>query len=397
MLEYQAKELFREAGIPVLPSQQIYSPKDLRGLSIPYPIALKSQVHIGGRGRVGGIRFAENTIDAIAAAQAVFNLPIMGEYPKVLLAEAKYNTDREFYLAVVLSRSLRRPVLLGSQEGGGDIQLEIDKIQHVIVDQEFSPYYARRLGLKMGLQGELMATVSSIVEKMYYLFIQKDLDLLEINPLGVSMRGEVMALDGKMTVNNAALARHPDLAALVSTPENNYSNSLSRNLVKMEPNGQIGILCNGGGLTMATMDLTCLAGGKPACALNIGGETHWDSSPSSLRERLENGLELISQVKQVKVLLINLVSGLAPCHEIAEVIAAYLKRRIRQPHGVSEIRPNTLITHTMRLPHLVVRLVGSQCDRAITLLEANHTLVLQDLDAAIAQAVSLTEVVNGSS
>jgi succinyl-CoA synthetase beta subunit len=103
----------------------------------------------------------------------------------------------------------------------------------------------------------------------------------------------------------------------------------------------------------------------------------------------------MSQTKQVKVLLVNLVSGLVPCDEIATVIAAYLKRRVRQPRGVSELRPNALITHTVRLPHLVVRLVGSQCDRASALLEASHTSVMHDLDGAIAKAVSLTELVNG--
>jgi succinyl-CoA synthetase beta subunit len=105
----------------------------------------------------------------------------------------------------------------------------------------------------------------------------------------------------------------------------------------------------------------------------------------------------MSQTKQVKVLLINLVSGLVPCDEIATVIAAYLKRRVRQPRAVSELRPNALITHTVRLPHLVVRLVGNHCDLASTLLEASHTSVMQDLDSAIAKTVSLTELVNGSS
>ncbi len=101
LLEYQAKELFRETGIPVLPSQKIRHPQDLKGLKIPYPVVLKSQVRVGGRGKAGGVRFAANTIDAIAAAQAIFHLPIQEEYPDVLLAEAKYNADREFYLAIL--------------------------------------------------------------------------------------------------------------------------------------------------------------------------------------------------------------------------------------------------------------------------------------------------------
>ncbi|MGA7933232.1 MAG: succinate--CoA ligase subunit beta [Kovacikia sp.] len=397
LLEYQAKSLFSEMGIPVLPSQRIDRPKDLKGLNIPYPVVLKSQVYIGGRGRVGGVRFVENTIDAVAAAQTIFNLSIMGEYPRALLAEAKYDADREFYLAVILNRSIRRPVLLGSQRGGMDVQAEIDQMQHVIVDQEFSPYYARRLALKMGLQGELMGSVSSILEKMYQLFVRKDLDLIEINPLGVSPGGEVMALDGKVTVNDDALARHTDLAALLNISSRNQPNPSDKLPVTMESDGQIGILCNGAGLTMATMDLISQAGGKPASFLNIGGETQWNSSPHILRERLEKGLELMAQTKQVRVLLVNLVSSLIPCDDIAQVIVNFLQRRVREPRGVSEIRPDTLITHTLRIPQMVVRLVGSQCEQAKDQLVANRVPIMDSLDEAVTQTVSLAKSIARSS
>lgn len=393
LLEYQAKDLFREMGIPVLPSQRIDRPKDLKGLTIPYPVVLKSQVYVGGRGRVGGVRFVENTIDAVAAAQTIFNLPIMGEYPQVLLAEAKYDSDREFYLAVVLNRAIRRPVLLGSQQGGIDVQSAIDQMQHVIVDQEFSPYYARRLALKMGLQGDLMLSVTSILEKMYQLFVQKDLDLVEINPLGVSPNGAVMALDGKVTVNDDALARHTALAARLGSSSSLPANAASATPVTIDADGQIGILCNGAGLTMATMDLVCQAGGKPISVLNVGGENQWNATPDSLRQRLEDGLMLMTQNKQVRVLLVNLVSSLIPCDEIAQVITTYTKRRVREPRGVSEIRPDTLITHTLRIPQIVVRLVGTGCEQAKTELEAANVLIADSLDAAVAQAVTLTKTV----
>lgn len=396
LLEYQAKDLFREMGIPVLPSQRIDRPKDLKRLTIPYPVVLKSQVYIGGRGRVGGVKFVENTIDAIAAAQTIFNLPIMGEYPQALLAEAKYDADREFYLAIVLNRSIRRPVLLGSQQGGVDVQAAIDQMQHVVVEQEFSSYYARRLALKMGLKGELMSAVSAIVEKMYQLFIQKDLDLVEINPLGVSRDGKVMALDGKVSVNDDALGRHPDMAALMESAGNNQPAYVSNSPVAMESEGQIGILCNGAGLTMATLDLVCQAGGKPACFVNIGGKTPCDLSAEALRERLERGLEQMTQMKQVRVLLVNLVSSLIQCDEAAEVIAAYLNRRVREPRGVSEIRPDTLITHTVRIPQMVVRLVGKDHDRAKALLTGTQVAFIESLDEAVTQAVQLVKSVSRS-
>ena len=391
LLEYQAKELFREMGIPVLPSQRIDRPKDLKGLTIPYPVVLKSQVYIGGRGRVGGVRFVENTIDAVAAAQTIFNLPIMGEYPTVLLAEAKYDVDREFYLAVVLNRSICRPVLLGSQKGGIDVQTALEAIQHVVVEEEFSPYYARRLALKMGLQGALIESVSGMVEKMYRLFVQHDLDLVEINPLGVTSAGDVMALDGKITVNDDALARHPALAALIAKSGMNQPGHFSSTPIAMESDGLIGILCNGAGLMMATMDAVSQAGGKPAAFLNISGETQWDTSPTALRDQLERGLDQMVQIKQVRVLLINLVSGLIPCDEIAAVIANALMSRLRKTRSLTELSPEALIAQANRFPQLVVRLVGRDRDRARSRLESVQVPLVNSLNEAVTQTVALTK------
>lgn len=400
LLEYQAKALFQEVGIPVPPSQRIERPKDVKGLMIPYPIALKSQVYVGGRGRMGGIRFVENTIDAIAAAQTIFNLPIMGEYPKVLLAEAKYNVEREFYLAIMLNRSIRRPVLLGSTQGGINVQEHIKQIHHVVVEQEFSPYYARRLALKMGLTGELICSVSAIVEKMYHLFAQKDLDLVEINPLGVSAESELIALDGKISVNDDSLTRQAALAEIISDSGGDSRNPQQIGLpILLDADGQIGVLCNGAGLTMATVDLIGAAGGKLAAFLNLGGETQVESSPTILQERLAQGLEQMAQVRQVRVLLVNLVTGLLPTEAMAEVIAAYLQRRSREPRGVSEIRPDTLITHTVRIPQMVVRLAGNTpldrdntaCSSDNLLLTATQITVVQSLDEAVSQSVSFAK------
>lgn len=391
LLEYQAKELFREMGIPVLPSQRIDRPKDLKGLTIPYPVALKSQVYIGGRGRVGGVKFAENTIDAIAAAQTIFNLPIMGEYPKMLLAEAKYDADQEFYLAIALNRSVRRPVLLGSQQGGIDVQDAIDQMQYVVVDQEFSSYYARRLAVKMGLQGSLIDAVSSVVEKMYHLFVQHDLDLVEINPLGVSASGKVMALDGKVSVNDDALGRHPNLVSLISKLGGNPPDLTGATPVSIDSEGTIGIVCNGAGLTMAILDLVCQAGGKPASFLNVGGETQWNASPDVFKQRLEQGLELMAQNKHVRVILVNLLSNLVPCDDIAEIITAYWQRRTSKVRPLTELRPDTLIAQVNRNPALVVRLVGCQSDRARELLATISLPLLDNLDETVTQAVALSK------
>lgn len=378
LLEYQAKQLFHEMGIPVLPSQQINHPKDLKGLKIPYPVVLKSQVYTGGRGKAGGIRFVENTIDAVAAAQTIFNLPITGMYPSVLLAEAKYNADRELYLAVILDWSARRPLLLGSQRGGVDVEATIGAMQQVVVDQEFSPFYARRLALKMGLQGELIQSVSAILEKMYQLFLQKDLDLVEINPLAVSPAGELMALDGKVSANDDALGRHPDLAALQEKiPNRIKTRMLPRDLsdtTLVELEGNIGILCNGAGLTMATLDSVHRSGGRAASFLNLGSEYRHNDSPDVLRDRIQRGLELMMQSKNLKVVLVNILGNVTLCRQTVEAIATYLQHQADRG----------------TVP-FIVRLVGDQFDEARQALQALNLPLFEDLDEAIAEAVSLSK------
>lgn len=408
LLEYQAKALFRQMAIPVLPSQRIDNPADLKGLKIPYPVVLKSQVRSGGRGMAGGIKFVENTIDAVAAAQTIFNLPIASEYPQVLLAEAKYNADREFYLAVLLDPVARRPVLLGSKQGGMNIEGAIEQMQQVAVDQEFSPFYARRLALKMGLEGDLIQSVSTIVEKMYRLFVEKDLDLVEINPLGISPKGEVMALDGKVSANDEALGRHPDLAvlsdqwqssgfrgdrrnpsappdrrnshknALHSGPQfepksqSQISNSESLNLVELD--GNIGILCNGVGLTLATLDAVAQQSGKPANFVNLGSLDRYEAA-DALHERTDQALELIGQEKNVKVLLVNILSSVSKSDEIIAAVASYLERKARANRQIQ----------------VVLRLIDCDRDSVKERLANLPVQVTATLDRAVTQAVSLAK------
>lgn len=404
LLEYQAKSLFRQMAIPILPSQRIDNPADLKGLKIPYPVVLKSQVRAGGRGRAGGIKFVENTIDAVAAAQTIFNLPIEDEYPQVLLAEAKYNADQELYLAVLLDPVARRPVLLGSSQGGMDVEGSIEQMQQVAVDQEFSPFYARRLTLKMGLQGDLIQSVSTIVEKMYRLFVEKDLDLVEINPLGISPTGEVMALDGKVTANDDALGRHPDLAALSENrllgglarerrspyvpgdrsrshskaqqspefdPKSKSPISNSESLQLIELDGNIGILCNGVGLTMATLDAVTHQGGKPANFVNMGSLDRYDAA-NALRDRADLGLELVAQDKSVKVILVNILGSASKTEEIIAAVAGYLERKARANRHIQ----------------VVLRLVEIDADAVKKRLGQLPVQLASTLDEAAAASVS---------
>jgi succinyl-CoA synthetase beta subunit len=293
LLEYQAKELFQEVGIPVLPAQRIDRPTDLKALQIPYPVVLKSQVSAGNRGKAGGVRFVENTIDAIAAARTIFNLPIAGEYPQVLLAETKYNTSRELYLAIAIDRLACRPVLLGASEGGMNLSAVLQQLQQVVVYEDFSPFYARCLAVKMGLEDELILAVSDAIEKMYKLMASYDLDSVEINPLGVDRDGKVMALDGKISVNAAALSRHPQIQEWQST------NSVLPSLYTGK--GNIAILCHGVGVALSMLDGIERGGGKVAeCIIVNPNDPH----------RVKTALDRL-QTDRVEVLLVNLV-GTSP-------------------------------------------------------------------------------------
>ncbi|HEY9821558.1 MAG TPA: ATP-grasp domain-containing protein [Candidatus Sericytochromatia bacterium] len=417
LLEYQAKELFREVGIPVLPSQRIDHPRDLKRLEIPYPVVLKSQVPTGGRGRAGGIRFVENTIDAIAAARAIFNLPILGQYPQVLLAEARYDADQEFYLAVILDYALGRPVLLGSAQGGIDVEAVISQMQRVVVEQEFSPYYARRLALKMGLQGNLIELVSGIIQKMYQLLVQKDLDLVEINPLAISSKGEVMALDGKITANDNALGRHSELANLGSSNgrSNRDQQRFTHRLTELnwtDTEGNIGILCNSTCLAAATLDLIYQAKGKPASCLIVDGYASWDlQAVASPVQQLQDALQQIVETDGIKVVLVNILSSAAASEEVAEAIVTFLLSRVGETAGVREVdwveRPISLVSHSSQersirtgtlhrrstsltqLPHFVLRIVGGKSDLTKEGLAAIPVHWMDDLDQAVDQAIAI--------
>lgn len=398
LLEYQVKEWLGQIGIPVLPSQRIDHPTDLKRLKIPYPVVLKSQVYGGGRQKAGGVRFVETTIDAIAAAQNIFNLPIMGELPEVLLAEAKYEAEQELYLAVVIDTAVCRPILLGCQEANIDWDLSSEKMQHVVVEQEFSPFYARQLALKMGLEGALIQHVSKVIEKMYQLFIEKDLDLLEINPLGINPEGHVMALNGSVRVNERSIARHPDIALMASKMANRYNSNGSGSLSdwdKVELHGKIGILGNGAGSVLATMDLVNNMGGKPGVCLNLRHASPIDISPTTFRSRLETALRLIGADRSIQVILINLLGSIPQATEIAQVITDFVQHKNNELKSDNSRGNSGKHRREHNLPRLVIRLAGSEFDSAkqeLTALKSENDdipiLVVENLDEAVTQAVS---------
>jgi succinyl-CoA synthetase beta subunit len=399
LLEYQVKEWFGKMGIPVLPSQRIDHPTDLKRLKIRYPIVLKSQVHAAERAKAGGVRIAETTIDAIAAAQSIFNSPIWGELPEVLLAESKYDAQQEFYLAVVLDTAVCRPVLLGCTEANIDWESAGEKMEYVVVEQEFSPFYARRLALKMGLQGALMQSVSRVLEQMYQLFIQKDLDLIEINPLAVNATGQVMALNGKLRVNERSINRHPEMtkmAARIVSRQTSDINGMAGDGNLEVTQGKIGILGNGTGSVLATLDLVANAGGYPGMCLNLRHSFLTDTSPTTFCERLETGLNILAADPSIQVILINFLGTIPQVEQMAEVIAKFVQQdrsEINSQALLSNGNKNQLMAH---LPRLVIRLAGSEFNATRKYLaklktQCDALIVVENLDAAVAEAIHVAK------
>jgi succinyl-CoA synthetase beta subunit len=406
LLEYQVKEWFAEIGIPVLPSQRIDHPTDLKRLKISYPIVLKSQVFAGERAKAGGVRFVETTIDAIAAAQNIFNLAILGELPEVLLAEAKYDAEQELYLAVVLDTALCRPVLLGCNEADIDWESIGEKMQHIVVEQEFSPFYARQLALKMGLQGALMQSVSTVVEKMYQLFEEKDLDLVEINPLGVNSSGQIMALNGSVSVNERAIGRHPDIAEMATKMTTRRINRATTKMLSdrdvVDIHGKIAVLGNGAGSVMATLDLIVNAGGKPGVCLNLRHASINDPYPTTFKDRLEKALKDLVLDKNIQVILINFLGSIPQSTEVVQVISHFGENSANVLTAEILRSPSSKNRRENHFPRLVVRLAGSEFDLArkhlagLTPLGGEPILVVENLDEAVSAAVRLAKTTASS-
>lgn len=406
LLEYQAKELFKMVDIPILPSQTIRDSRKIKQLQIPYPVVLKSQVSSGGRGKAGGVRFVGNTIDAIAAARSIFNLPILGEYPEVILAEAHYNTERELFLAIVLDYELQCPVLLGSAWGGMNVDSLLTNIQQVAIKEKFSLFYARRLATNMGLSGKLICSVSEIVAKMYSLFREKDLDLIEINPLGVNSKGELMALDGKIAMNDYALARQPIVQTLAFSEQQRktiHYNSLKTNrdfskvswrwLDWNDATGKVAIICNSFDCALLTWDLLQQNKTTPACSALLENSLLADEAENIglYREQLGNILVELESFPNIEAIVLNIWESVTVSREIVQTVVDYCDRhqsasRSAAENGVNENQ--SLPENFSSLPRFILRLLHEE---ELNFANTEQIYLSSSLETAIDEAIATVE------
>jgi succinyl-CoA synthetase beta subunit len=327
LYEYQGKELFRRFGIPVSDGRVATSPEEARTAAqeLGGQVVVKAQVLTGGRGKAGGIKLANGPDEAESHAREILGMDINGHVVHKLWIESASDIAREYYLSLTFDRGEKKALFMFTKEGGIDIE-EVaaerpEALARLHVDplEGFQPYQARRLIYGAGIEDENeQRQIAKIAQQLYDAFVGSDATLTEINPLIVTPDGQVKALDSKFTVDENALYKHPDIAEMrdleAYPPEERAAREKNVTYVKLD--GDVGVLGNGAGLVMSTLDVVALAGGRPAnfCDLGGGGDA----------QGVVDALEVITADPQVRSILFNIFGGITRCDEVARGILAAL-------------------------------------------------------------------------
>jgi succinyl-CoA synthetase beta subunit len=319
LLEYQGKTLFSKHGVAV-PEGRHASTVDAAveaAEALGYPVVIKAQVQIGGRGKAGGIKLANDRAEAEQHAGAILGMDIRGFTVHELYVEKASEIDEEYYAAVVFDRAAKQPMAMLSRMGGMDVEEVADKdpeamrMLHVDPLIGFQDFHGRRLAYEAGIATDVIRPVAAMLGALYEVFVAEDATLVEVNPLLVTKAREVVALDAKVTVDDNALYRHPDLAELrdVSAEDPQERMAHERGLTYVKLDGNVGILGNGAGLVMSTLDVVAQAGGRPANFLDAGG--------GSKAEAITSAVEVILSDEKVTAVLFNIFGGITRCDEVA--------------------------------------------------------------------------------
>jgi len=378
--EYQAKALFREAGIPV-PEGRVATAADAAGaafreLGVGLAV-VKAQIHAGGRGKGGGVKLVRSADEARTAAAGMLGKPLIthqtgpqGQVVKTVLVEAGSEIAHEYYVGITVDRSRGQPVLMASAQGGMDIETVARETPHLILREAVDPeaglraWQSRRLAYALELPASAVRLATDIFQRLVRLFLDKDASLVEVNPLVTTKAGGVLALDGKINFDGNALFRHPEIVALRDLDEEDPREvaAAAAGLSYIALEGSIGCLVNGAGLAMGTMDTIQRAGGSPANFLDVGG--------GASAQQVSSAFKIILSDRNVRAILVNIFGGIMKCDVIAEgIIAAARETDLRVP--------------------LVVRLEGTNVKQGRALLEGSglKTILASDLADAAAKAV----------
>ncbi len=319
LLEYQGKQLFAKHGVPVPDGRPATTvPEAVEAAEeLGYPVVIKAQVQIGGRGKAGGIKLANDRADAERHATAILGMDIRGFTVHELYVERASEIDEEYYAAIVFDRSAKKPMVMLSRMGGMDVEevTETDpeamRMLHVDPLLRLQDFHGRRLAFESGIAQDVIRPVGAMLAKLYDVFVREDATLVEINPLLITKSREVLALDAKVTVDDNALFRHPDVAEMrdLSAEDEQERMAKERGLTYVKLDGNVGILGNGAGLVMSTLDVVAQAGGKPANFLDAGG--------GSKAEAITSAVEVILSDEKVTAVLFNIFGGITRCDEVA--------------------------------------------------------------------------------
>jgi succinyl-CoA synthetase beta subunit len=325
--EYQSKRIFAKYSVPIPNGEIATSPTEAREVAkkLGGSVVIKSQVLVGGRGKAGGIKVARNDAEAERLAEQILGMKIKGLTVEKVLIDETADIKNEIYLGIVIDRASQKPVIIASSEGGVEIE-EVakhnpDAIKRLSIDPQFGlmDYHARNLAFDLGLPRTLVNQFMKILRGLYQAFIDTDASLAEINPLVITGEEKLLAVDGKIVLDDNALFRHPDLAELRDAQEESEAERQARaaGLSYVKLDGEIGCMVNGAGLAMATMDIVKHYGGEPANFLDVGGGAKADKVAAALR--------IILTDPKVKSVLFNIFGGITRCDEVARGILEALK------------------------------------------------------------------------
>ncbi len=320
LLEYQGKQLFARHDVPVPSGRPATSVDEAveAAEAIGYPCVIKAQVQIGGRGKAGGIKVANDRAEATEHATAILGMDIRGFTVHEVWVERASDIADEYYASVIFDRSAKQPLIMLSTQGGMDIEEVAERDPQAIARLHVDPllgfqdFHGRRLAFEAGVAGDVVRGVGTMLARLYGAFVAEDATLVEVNPLIVTSEREVMALDAKVTLDDNALFRHPDNAGLRNTAAEDPQEQMARErgLTYVKLDGNIGILGNGAGLVMSTLDVVKYAGGEPANFLDAGGGAN--------AEQITEAVEVILSNDKVTAVLFNIFGGITRCDEVAK-------------------------------------------------------------------------------
>jgi len=375
--EYQAKQVFADAGIPTPDSRLASTVEEVMDAvdEIGYPAAIKAQVHVGGRGKAGGIEIATSAEEAREAAESILGMDLKGYTVDTVLVEAGVDFENELYVGITMDRGKGEPVAMVSTEGGVDIESVAEetpeKIAREHIDPAFGlhPYQARKVVFEAGIPKDVAMDVASILGTLYDLYESKDASEIEINPVMITSDREVVAADAVMNIDEDALFRQPELAEMEDEAAGDEleakANEYGFDYVRLS--GNVGIIGNGAGLVMTTLDLVDYYGGAPANFLDIGG--------GAKAERVTQALDMVFSDENVDSVVFNIFGGITRGDEVAKGINEALE-------GFDEIPKK-----------VVVRLAGTNAEEGMEILNEDLVQVEGTLEDAVQRAVENAEEV----